>query len=175
MAIVAKDSGGNFPKAPEGQWPAVCVDVIDLGMVETTWQGKTKQQHKIVVVFQIAELDEKGERYRTAQRFTLSMSDKANLRKFLESWRGKRYTDEEAREGVDIELMIGVNALIQIAHNDRGYADITSVMKLPKGMEQLEPLDYMRAKDRPKDGGSSGGPGYDDAPHPADSDDDLPF
>ena len=33
MPIYAKQKSGDFVPAPEGLWPAVCVDVVDKGMV----------------------------------------------------------------------------------------------------------------------------------------------
>ncbi len=57
MAIVAKATGGGgtFEPAPAGVHSAVCVDVVDLGIVEATYEGKTTKKHKIRVVWQIGE------------------------------------------------------------------------------------------------------------------------
>ena len=54
MAIYAKAST-NFVPAPAGTHSAVCVDIVDLGEIEITYQGKTSRKHKIVIVWQIAE------------------------------------------------------------------------------------------------------------------------
>jgi hypothetical protein len=116
--------------------------------------------------------------------FTLSMHEKATLRKFLESWRGKAYTNDEADQGIDVELMIGVNAVIQIAHNVRDgstWADIQSIMKPMKGMTPLQVRDYVRVKDRPADqqptrAAATTYTGMDDFPAALEAeDDDLPF
>ena len=173
MSIIAKNDGGSYRVHPEGQYPAVCCDVVDLGMVKVEFGGKTKQQHKIRVVFQTDERDpDTRKRLQTSQRFTLSMHEKANLRKFLESWRGRAYTEDEAKAGVDVELMVGVHALLQVTHttkNGKTYDNITSIMRLPKGMPKLEIQDYVRVKDREPDG-----PPPDDE-YPIDETDDLPF
>ena len=69
----------------------------------------------------------------------LSLSEKANLRKDLESWRGKAFTAEELK-GFDIEKLIGVNAMASIIHNqsgDRTYANISSISKLMKGLQPM--------------------------------------
>jgi hypothetical protein len=47
--------------------------------------------------------------------FTLSTAKKANLRKFLEDWRGKDYTDEEAAE-VELTKLIGQPGRVTIKH-----------------------------------------------------------
>ena len=41
MPIIAK-TGGDFTPAPAGTHAAVCVDVIDLGVIEVNYQGKVK-------------------------------------------------------------------------------------------------------------------------------------
>jgi len=71
---------------------------------------------------------------------TLSLSEKANLRPFLESWRGKKFTAEEIR-GFDITAVAGKPAYLNIIHETKQkngkavtYANIASIMPLPKGM-----------------------------------------
>lgn len=182
MPIVAKNES-TFTPAPEGQWRAVCCDVVDLGMVKTEWNGVTKNQHKIRVVFQIEEINpENNKPFLIQRRFTLSMHEKAALRQFLESWRGKAYTEDQAKDGIDVELMVGQNAVIQIAHAQRGgstWADILSIMKPMKGQEPLAVTDYVRVIDRPVDNGKAKAATAvhaDDFPEPLDADaDDLPF
>ncbi len=148
MPIVAKNDSVKAPQVPDGQHIAVCCDVQDLGVLEVTYRSETKKQRKIVVWFQFGQVDDDGNRYLIGQRFTLSMHEKANLRKFLEAWRGKPYTEDQAREGVDVENMIGVPALLQTATNDREYANVTAIMRLPKDMPVIEVQSYTRHKDR---------------------------
>jgi hypothetical protein len=179
MPIMASATEGQtYAPAPEGVHQAVCVDVIDLGMMDVEWQGKKKQQHKINVVWQISELRDDGSRYRLFKRYTLSLSDKANLRKDLESWRGRAFTEDELR-GFDVERLIGVNCLLNIVHrksNDgtRTYANVVSIMPLVKGMPKLEALNYKRAEPTAAEQDHS-----DDPPHPPVTEelteDDIPF
>lgn len=177
MGLIVRDGGKSFTPAPEGQHSAVCVDIIDLGMVETTWNGKTKQSHKCRIVFEISEENEQGQRHTVREQFTASLSEKAALRKFLESWRGKPFTDDELK-GFDLEALWCAPALIQVVHQARGdktYANISSIMKLPKGVGRLEPSKgYIRQKDRPTENGSNG---HGDGAPPVDDDgfDPLPF
>jgi hypothetical protein len=185
--IVARaDAGRSFTKAPEGQHQAVCADVIDLGMHEESYGGKSKGLvHKCAIVFQIDELNpETGNRFEIGKEFTVSMGEKANLRKFLGTWRGKSYTDAEAAEGTPLHKLHGVNALIQVEHKpsksnpDRSYANIVSITPLPKMMEKIAPSNYERpdfwkekvAKPRTEDP-----PPPDEYEGGFDNDDDLPF
>lgn len=151
MPIVAKNEGGAFQNAPEGTSVAVCCDVVDLGIITSVWEGETRSAHKIDVVFQLAELMDDGRPFTIRQRFTLSLNEKANLRKFLESWRGRAFTAAELKDGFDVEKLIGAPALIQTVHVTRGektYANINSVMTLPKSMKAITVRDYVRVKDR---------------------------
>jgi hypothetical protein len=180
MPIIAKD-GGSFTPHAEGQFPAVCVDVVDKGIVETTWQGKTKSRHVVRVVFQTDETLESGKPAIASRTFTLSLGEKSALRPFLESWRGRKFSAEELA-GFDVESLIGAGAIIQVLHEKKGdktYDNIVSAMKLMKGMQKLTPRDYVRVCDRPEQTAQSNGetdsygPGMDDVPPP--EDDDLPF
>ena len=151
MAIIAT-GGSNFQPCPVGVHQACCVDVIDHGLVEVTWQGKTKQQHKVSIVWQVEELMEAGEPFQVRSRYTLTLSEKGRLRPDLESWRGRAFTPDELR-GFDLENLIGVNCLLNVTHahnNEKTYANVSAVMPLRKGMAKLGPVNYTRVKDRPE-------------------------
>lgn len=147
--------GGTFTPAPEGVHQAVCVDVVDLGMKESTWEGKTKQLHKIAISWQISELRDDGKPFLVSKWYTLSIGEKANLRKDLQSWRGRAFTPAEEAQ-FDVETIIGANCLLNIQHkesNGKTYANVISVMPLLKGMPKIAAsADYVRVCDRPKDG-----------------------
>ncbi len=151
MAIIAKASGGNFVPCPEGAHAAICVDVVDLGMLKVSFGGKDKVQHKIRVVWQIGEVMADNKPYIAQKRYTLSLHEKAALRKDLESWRGRAFTEAELN-GFDVETILGIACLINVMHAKRDgetYANVTAVMRLPKGMEAPTQRDYVRVCDRP--------------------------
>lgn len=172
MGLILKDTG-DFKLAPAGQHQAVCVDVIDKGLVTVEWQGKKKQQHKCRIVWEISEVMDDGRRFTVGRQFTASLSERANLRGFLEAWRGRPFTEDELA-GFDTETLIGVNALVQIVHTkkgDRTYDNINSIMKIVKGMEKMAPsTEYVRVRDRTPEQQHAEN---DDTP-PL-TDDDLPF
>jgi hypothetical protein len=176
MAIVAKKTGTIFIPAPGGTWAAVCVDVVDLGTLEVNYGGKSKKQHKIRLVWQISELMSDTKPYIVQKRYTLSLHDKAQLRKDLESWRGKQFTADE-EEGFDLEVLIGIPCLlnvIQVKKESDTFANVAGIMRLPKGMEAPRARDYIRVVDRePEDGG--GGQLEDDSAFAGITDDDVPF
>ncbi len=173
MGLILKDTN-DFKLAPDGQHQAVCVDVIDKGLVAVEWEGKKKTQHKCRIVWEIDEVMDDGKRYTVGRQFTASLSEKANLRGFLEAWRGRPFTEAELA-GFDTESLIGVNAQIQVIHTkkgDRTYDNINSIMKLAKGMERMSPSGkYIRVKDRTPAEQTANS--HDDPPPLDDSD--LPF
>ena len=180
MPIIVKSSG-DFENHPEGQYRAVCVDVVDLGEVENKQYGKV--QHKIALVFHSEARTKEGKPFEIWSRHTATLHEKGSLRKFLQGWRGRAFTSEELLS-FDLEKLIGVGAFIQVIHNTKGdktYANIDTIMLPPKGTEKLLPTEgYERRKDRKPEvshapepamaGPSNAGDAYD-----PDDDDDLPF
>jgi hypothetical protein len=159
MSIIAKDAGKNFPKLPlpeSGTTQAVCCAVWDLGLQKTSFNGEEKIQHKIIIAWEIAQLidapesEYHGKPYMLNKRYTLSLGEQANLRKDLESWRGKPFSSEEILHGFDVESLYGINCLIGIKHEvDKKdasivYANVTAILPPTKGMEKMIPI---RAKD----------------------------
>lgn len=151
MAIMATAGSGTvFKPAPAGLHQAVCCDVVDMGVLEVTYAGKTKRQHKVRVVWQIDEDMDDGKPFIVQKRYTLSLHEKSNLRKELESWRGRLFTDDELA-GFDLEKLLSANAQLNIQHVQKGgetYANVVSIVPLGKGMQKLEVRDYVRVKDR---------------------------
>jgi hypothetical protein len=154
MAIWAKGSGDGrtFEPAPEGTHQAVLVDVVDLGMLQTSWQGVTSTKHKVNLAWQIAEDRDDGKPFLVFKRYTLSLHEKSALRKDLDSWRGRTLSRTEEQTGVDLEEMIGKNCLLNITHKqvgDRTYANVASLSPLMKGMAAIWVCSYTRKIDRP--------------------------
>ena len=151
MSIIARKDKGNFIPAPVGLWPAVCCDVVDLGMVPSQWGPKHKVQIRWLVAAEPKRED--GKPHMVSKKYTLSLHEKANLRQMLEVWRGKKFTDEELN-GFDLEVLLKAPCMLQVAHetgqDGSEYAFPQVVLKAGNGMRQVEiPSDYVRAKDRP--------------------------
>jgi hypothetical protein len=144
--IVAR-SDSTFTPAPEGEFDAVCADVIDLGMVEN--KKFSKLEHKVALVFQLGDSDEKGKRYEIAQRFTISMHEKALLRKFLSQWRGKSYGEDEVKAGVPLHKLEGQPAIITVEHqtvNGKTYANILNIRLPRKDDPRIKAEGYVRSE-----------------------------
>lgn len=172
MPIIAKAGGGSFIPAPVGTWAAVCCDVVDLGVLEVNFGGETKKQHKIRIVWQLDEVREDNKPHQASKRYTLSLHEKASLRKDLESWRGRAFTEDELH-GFDVEAVIGVGAYVNIIEekkNGQTYSNVASIMRLPKGVHGPTVRDYVRVCDRENAADST-----DAQPYGEITDDDIPF
>ena len=138
MPIVASGKAQRNP-IPEGIYPAICVRVIDLGLQTSQMFGTTS--HKVLFCWEVPEVtievDGVDMPKMISREFTVSLGEKSNLRPFLESWRGKSFTEEEL-EGFDLKAVLGAPCQAQIVHNDKGYEKI-NVMALPKGMPIPKP------------------------------------
>lgn len=154
MALIAKAPESTYVACPEGLHHAVCVDVVDLGIVSSTFGDK----HKVRIVWQIEEENtETRRRFEARKQYNLSLHEKATLRKDLESWRGRKFTLDELK-GFDLEKLIGVNGQIQVvqdlAEDGSIWANVQAVVPAPRQVSRIVPLDYTRVKDRPTDRGN---------------------
>lgn len=133
-----KPTEGDFELPPAGTFMAICYRVIDLGTQDTTYKGQAKKQHKILLSWELPDEKMKdGRPFTISQRYTWSMSEKASLRRDLESWRGKPFTDADFGDGgFDIRKLLGVPCLLTIVHTDgeKKYANIKSISGLLRGM-----------------------------------------
>jgi len=144
MAINAKRGSSREP-VPAGTYPARCYKIIHFGTIPDTYMGEQKMTNKIRLDWELpTEMrtfdPEKGEQPLSISKdYTLSMNEKANLCRDLESWRGKQFTDEEAVD-FDIASVAGKECMINVAHkvsasSGNVYAYVASVSPMPKGME----------------------------------------
>lgn len=144
-------AGADFKPAPSGAHPAILIQLVDLGTQESVHNGETKQLRKLRMVFELHSdeaVTDDNKPMIVGRDFTLSSHEKANLRKFIEGWRGQAFTEEEAAE-FDYEVMLDKPCILNITHdkaqNGKVYANINSAMKLMKGMtppERVNPLVY---------------------------------
>jgi len=153
MSFVIKDDGGNrTPKEliPEDMHDAVCIGIADLGTHTTVWEGKSKEQHKINISWELPAVrdigeDSDGKAYNrprvSGKKFTISFHEKATLRKWLERWRNKTFTKDELA-GFDISVLVGKPCRLMFVHNENNgktYSNIDSIMKATPAMAGIQP------------------------------------
>lgn len=152
--LIITEDPSNYPVPDEGLHSAVLVDAVDIGTVETPWGPK----QKVSLLFELESVDESNKQFIVGKRFTRSLNEKASLRKFLEKWKGSKYTPAELQAGIDLEDLVGMSATLFIIHNEteeRTYANIESILpyKNKNGDVShfaLQPSgDYIRVINRP--------------------------
>jgi hypothetical protein len=149
--ITVRGEPGYTP-SPEGQYQAVCADVVDLGERVEQFQNTTPRiVKKVAIVFQLSEINPDSDRpFEPATEKTLAFGPSAGLRKFLSQWRGRAYSDAEAAAGVPLARLVGVNAIVQIEHKvsaqGRTYAKISNIMPPMATMPKLAVRDYERSE-----------------------------
>lgn len=148
MAFMSSDKGGsgNFEPVEAGAHAARCVSVVDLGVQQTPWGGK----EKVYIGFEVPShrvewTDKDGKEHEgpalIGMTVTNSINEKSILGQFLTSWRGVAFTEDE-RKGFDLWQILGAPALINVVHkpkDDKVFANITGIMRLPKGIPAPHP------------------------------------
>lgn len=134
------DSGGKeFEQAAAGNHVARCIGMIDIGTQENSYEGKTTYARKIVLRFELPnevmqDGDYAGKPFIVGKYYTASLSEKANLRKDLESWRGRPFTQEELM-GFDSKNILDKPCMVNVVHTDKKKAKIASIAPIPRGLE----------------------------------------
>lgn len=123
--------GGDFAITPEGTYIARCYKIIDLGTQKGSEAYGGKEQHKVMISWELLDKDvkmEDGRPFSVSQFYTMSLHEKATLRKDLEAWRGKKFTDDELA-GFDLKNVLGVYCMLQVVHSPDGkYANVNAIM-----------------------------------------------
>jgi hypothetical protein len=143
MKFPAK-GGGDFEVAPAGNHLAICNAVVDLGLQPGS-RMYPEPKHQVYLRFELPQERVKYSKdgvevdgpMSIGRTFTASMSGKANLRKFVESWRGAQFTDAQAAD-FDFKKLLGQKCLLNITHTERDgktYANVTAATPVPKGMQ----------------------------------------
>jgi hypothetical protein len=118
--------GRDFEPIPPGLHLARLVGIYDVGLQRGEYKGERKDTHKVIFKFEIPgfrvkferdgqEIDAPGIIY---QWFTNSISEKANLRQFIESWTSKPLTSENVKDGIPLDKLLGFCGQLNIKHEE---------------------------------------------------------
>lgn len=143
VGYITESTGGNYTPTPEGQHIMVCSRIVDLG----TQPGSglyPAPKRKLRIFWELPEerityTDGDGNEHEGpvlhSEQYTVSFHEKANLRKALESWRGKAFSESDFAgppDGFHLKKLLGIPALGQIVHEHKDgttYANLNSIMK----------------------------------------------
>lgn len=143
MSLTAKDKGSGGEPCPAGNHIARCIQVIDLGTQVVPYQDGPKEVYQVRITWELPKetkvfREENGpEPYVLSQKYTLSLHKKSNLRRDLESWRGRAFSEQEL-SGFDLRNILDKPCLLSVIHREKNgntYANIGAISAVPKGME----------------------------------------
>jgi hypothetical protein len=153
MGFVATDSGGgNFKRVPPGAYIGRCYSLVDLGTQLSSGQYGEKMQHKIKIAWELFGEDDQGNPLTVdvdgkempmtiSKSYTVSLHEKAGLRKDLAAWRGKDFTDEEAK-AFDVSKLIGAYCMVNVTTsetNGKTYSNVAGLTPLPGALKNSKP------------------------------------
>jgi hypothetical protein len=142
MIITGSNSDRKqFQIAPAGTHLARLYRIIDLGTQMREYEGKVNMSRKAKFFFELHGEDAEGKPLLTSdgkpliqsREYTVSLNEKANLRRDLEAWRGKAFSEDELK-GFDISNILGHFCMVNISHRQKGdmtYADLKGVSAVP--------------------------------------------
>lgn len=133
------NKGTDFKQVEPGTHPGRCFKIIDLGTQHSTYEGHEQVKKQVLINWElptelIPDGEFKGQPYAVGRFYTASLNEKSNLRKDLEAWRGKAFTDEEL-DGFHLGKLLGQTCMLSVTHNTKGKAQVVGVMKLMKGVK----------------------------------------
>lgn len=129
--------GGDYQLCPAGNQAAQLTCLFDVGTHSESFGGETKENPKVVAVFQLAKKDDSGHNYIIGERYTMSLNSKAKLRPIVEGLLGRSLVDGEELDPRDL---IGKQCLVNIVHDksgDKTYHNISGVTPLPDGFPEI--------------------------------------
>jgi len=159
----ATSKSGDFSPIPSGIHHAVCYSVIDLGTQPSQMFAPSR---KVLLIWELPHergdfMDEASKKMVSKPRviskeYTLSTGAKSNLRRELESWRGRPFTPDEATS-FEVGVLAEKNCQINIAHKpskdgSKVYANVISIVPLAKGQAALKPENPVLIYDLPAQG-----------------------
>ncbi len=146
MAVVDDSSEDKLAGVIEAEAPvpgatttvaAVCVDVQDLGVVDTPWGRKAK----LKLVFELSEFKANGFPATVSRTFTKSLYEKSALRPVLEAWLGRVLNSSELAKGFPYKELknLGCTLTLLPAISEAGNEYQKIVAILPAVEPALQP------------------------------------
>jgi hypothetical protein len=140
--LVATQGKERAPILEANVYPAACAMVVDLGTQHSAQFATSR--HQVCIIWEVAgetvEINGETLPRHIGKYFTLSLDERSNLRKILQSWRGKPFDAEELK-GFDLKNVLGKPCQLQVIHKsgERGtYATVDAIMAMSRGMVKPE-------------------------------------
>ena len=134
--------------APAGSHASRIVSIVDIGTHEIVSPDGNKQVRQIRITLELPNEKhafkdgEDPKPYVVSQKFTLSFHPKANLRKMMDSWTGRKISDKEVYSGEwKLPDLLGTAGMVNVVHAEakdgsgKVYANVAGYSPLPKGLD----------------------------------------
>lgn len=153
---IRKSEGKDFKITPAGNHVARCYQILHIGSIPSTFPGENKNVSKTRLTFELPDelnefrKDEGLKPFSISVEHTVSMNEKANLRKFIEGWLGETLPEEEeACKSFNLHSMIGKTCMLNVVHKpsrktNKPFALIVGASPVPKGIEVPEAVNEPR-------------------------------
>ena len=147
MSFYVEDKGGNFERCPSGMHLGRCYRIVGVGTQKTEYMGQVKYLNKVMLGWEIHGMNDDGtpikmmdgRPFAIFKNYTLSWSEKANLRLDLQSWRGRPFTQEEMRK-FDLKNVLGawcmLNVIERPGQDGKIYTNVNGVTPVPAMIKQ---------------------------------------
>jgi len=147
--------GADFEKVPPGTHVAICNMIVDVGLQpgnaqfagvvdkdgkpDSRGQPSPKIYFRFEVPGQRMSYTKDGVEHEGPMtiyaNYRASLNKKANLRKAIESFRGRKFANDGEAEAYDVFALLGQACMILVTHSEDGkYANIDNIMALPSGV-----------------------------------------
>tara|TARA_S200002703_G_C3786256_1_gene242426 strand:- start:776 stop:1495 length:720 start_codon:yes stop_codon:yes gene_type:complete len=161
LTISSEGSADNLPKLAKGVYLGTCYKIVDLGTSDQEYKGVVSKKTRLHISFEITKavdpdnneiVMEDGRPFAVSKTYTASLFEAATLRKDLENWRDKSFSEEELK-GFDIANLLGCTAKIEVTHTEAsgdflgGNPKINRLSSPPGGIEKIETINTMEAFD----------------------------
>ena len=125
----------KLPPVEPGVYMAVCIGCIDLG--EQYSEKFKNYSNKVMFIWELpgetVEVDGEQKPRQLSKEFTVSSSEKSHLRKFIESWNSRSYSEEDFLE-FDLFDQLGKPCQLNVVLNaSKEYSNVDNLMPIPKG------------------------------------------
>lgn len=149
--VVTTNNGKQFEKPNSGMFHGVLADVVDLGLVTTTFQGVTKTQPMVRFVWFLDANGTDGKQLSVAARFNANLHEKSNLYKSV-----KQILNGAPSATFDLASLIGQTRQLFIVREKsqdgtKDFANIQGIAPAAPGKVVAVPQDFVRDENKPKD------------------------
>jgi hypothetical protein len=138
MTVPEPQTSANFEPCPPGNHVATIVGVFDVGTHSEEYEGKHKDQKKMVICFELQKTKADGKHFIVSKSYTMSMGDKSNWFKFVTGITAQRF---KSGDKFTARSMVGVPCMIMMTNEkktdgekERIFEKVESIAQYPEGL-----------------------------------------